>query len=143
MPSTVKHPEVARVDSSLFLFDQYDNQQLLQLDMMTKTWSTKATPPQQNCGEARMISVNGQLVVSGGDSQVFNQYNPSTDAWTTRNAPTLQHDVGALVHHEKKLYLIGRYKEAHAEEYDLDTNAWSLCHGKLARNMCNIYAFVI
>ena len=144
MPIRVKHPEVARVDSSLFLFDQYDNKQLLQLDMMGKTWSTKASPPQQNYyAGARMISVNGQLVVCGGNNQVFDQYSPSTDTWTTRKAPTLKHDLGALVHHEEKLYLIGGCEEDRVEENDLDTNAWSVCDGKIARNMCNIYAFAV
>ena len=143
MPITVGYPEVAHVDSSLFLLDHCETNQLLQLDMMTKTWSPKAEPPQWNYTGVRMISVNGQLVVSGGNSRVFDQYNPSTDTWTTGNAPLLRHDLGALVHYEKKLYLIGGYDEDGNEEYDLDTNVWSICDGKLARGMANLYAFAI
>ena len=111
MPIEVSYPHVACVDSSVFLFCKFGSKKLLQQDMMTKTWSTKASPPQQNFGGTRMISISGQLVVSGGPGQVFSQYNPSTDTWTTRNAPLLHHDNGALVHHENKLYLIGGFHE--------------------------------
>ena len=45
IPITVIRPEVACVDSSIFVFDSL---QLLQLDMVTKTWSTKARPPEQS-----------------------------------------------------------------------------------------------
>ena len=33
--------------------------------------------------------------------------------------------------------------ENRVEEYDQDTNAWSICDVKLAREMCNIDAFAI
>ena len=139
----VQHPEVACVDSSIFLFDSYDSKQLLQLDMMTKTWSTKEKPPEQNYQGARMISVNGQLLISGGKYKAFAQYNPSTDTWTTGNAPTLQHNFGALVHHGQKVYLIGGANEDRVEEYDLETKTWSVCSMRLPEKTENLHAFAI
>ena len=48
IPLTVAHAEVACVDSSIFLLDGYQNiKQLFKLDMLTKTWISKAEPPQQ------------------------------------------------------------------------------------------------
>ena len=140
IPIVVGWPEVACVDSSIFLFD---SEQLLQLPMMTKTWRTKAKPLQQDYQGARMISVNGQLLISGGFSKIFAQYNPTTDTWATGNAPTLQHYFGALVHYDQKVYLIGGYKEDRVEEYNLDTKAWSVCDVKLPKKLRNLYAFAI
>ena len=94
MPIAVAHPEVACVETSIFLFDTYGGHQLLQLDTLTKTWSTKAKPPKQTYNGARMISVHGQLLMSGGNNKAFAQYNPSTDTWATGNAPTHPHLLG-------------------------------------------------
>ena len=142
IPTAVNLLEVACMDSSIFLFDGYYSKQLLQLDMMTKTWSTKAKPPQQDYRGADMISVNGQLLISGGNYMAFAQYNPSTDTWTTGNVLTLQHFFGSLVHHDKKVYLTGGNND-HVEEYDLDTKAWSVRDVKLPKKVFNLYAFTI
>ena len=108
IPITMRLPDVACLDSSIFLLDSFDTSKLLQLNIMTKTWSTKAKPPtKKNYWGARMILINGQLLISGSKHSVFAQYNPFTDTWTTGNVPTLQHYFGALVHHNQKLYLIG------------------------------------
>ena len=111
--------------------------------MMTKTWSTKARPPEQHYFGARMISVNGHLFIGGGNSKVFAQYCPSTDTWTTGNVPTLQHYFGALVHHNQKVYLIGGGKEDRVEEYDLGTKAWYVCDANLPKKLENLYAFAV
>ena len=143
IPMKVRFPEVACVESSIYLLDSWDSKQLLQLDMMTKTWSTKAKPPQQEYSGPRMISVEGQLLISGGASMAFAQYNPSTDTWTTGKAPALQHNYGALVHHNQKVYLIGGHNEDRVEEYDLGTKAWSICDAKLPKKLSNLHAFAI
>ena len=149
MPIGVYHPVVACVDSSIFLFDSDSTTfegtkgELLQLDLVNRTWSTKAQPPQQKYRGARMISVHGQLFICGGRHKVFAQYNPSTDTWTTGNAPTLEHYCGALVHHDQKLCLIGGENEDRVEEYDLDTKAWSVCDVILPKKLCNLYAFAV
>ena len=140
---SVQRPEVACVDSSIFLFDSWDNNQLLQLDMMTRTWSTKAKAPEQDYRGARMISVNDQLLISDGNNYAFAQYNLSTDTWTTGNAPTLKHNFGALVHHDQKVYLIGGAKEDRVEEYDLDKKTWSVCSMRLPEKSMNLHAFAI
>ena len=94
--------------------------------MITKTWSTKAKPPKQEYRGARMISVDGQLLICGGNKKAYAVYNPSTDTWTTGNAPTLQHGDGALVHHDQKVYLIGGSGGDLIEEYNLNTKEWSV-----------------
>ena len=143
MPITVAHAEAACVDSSIFLLDGCASQQPLQLDILTKTWHTKTKPPHHNVWGARTISVQGQLFAAGSANKVFLHYSPLTDAWTTLNAPTVQHQFGALVHHGQKLYLIGGYSEDGVEEYDLDTKTWSICDVKLHKKMENLYAFAI
>ena len=145
IPITATFAEVAYVDSSIFLLDGCYSQQLLRLDMLTKTWSTKTKPsqqPKQNF-RARMISAQGQLFVAGGTNKVLACYNPSTDTWTRLNAPTLNHEFGALVHHGQKLYLIGGHREDGVEEYDLETKIWSICDVKLQKKTGNLHAFAI
>ena len=142
IPIAVGWLEVACMVSSIFLFDIV-SKQLLQLDMMTKAWSTKAKPPQQDYKGACMTSVNGQLLICGSYGKTFAQYNPSTDIWATGNGPTLAHYFGALVHHDQKVYLIGGYQEDHVEEYDLNAKAWSVCDVKLPKKVENLYAFAI
>ena len=90
-----------------------------------------------------MISLQGKLFAAGGYSKVFMQYNPSTDTWTTLNAPTLNHEFAALVHHGQKLYLLGGSEEDRVEEYDLDTKTWSMCDARLNKNIFNLHAFSI
>ena len=145
MPIEVRYTEVASVDSSIYIFDTYDSNELQQLDMMTKSWSTKAQPTEQNYNGTRMISVNGQLLICGGYCEVLVQYNPSTDTWTTLNTQlhALQYYFGSLVHHDQKLYLIGGEDQDHVEEYDLGTKVWSVCDVKLPKELCNLHAFVI
>ena len=140
---SVRHPEVACVDSSIFLFDSEESEQLLHLDMMTKTWSTKSKPPQQDYQGARMISVNGRLLISIDKHTALVQYNPFTDTWTIGNAPTLEHFFGALVHHGQKVYLIGGENEDRVEEYDLDTKTWSVCSMRLPQKLLNLHAFAV
>ena len=143
MPISVVFPEVAYMECSIFLFDSRDSNELLQLDMMTKSWSEKGKPPQQKYSGTCMISVRGQLLICGGFVKSIALYNPSTDTWTTGSAPTLQHHMGALVHHDHKVYLIGGEDEDRVEEYDLDTKAWSMCGAKLPKRLKNLYAFAI
>ena len=143
IPVRVVCPQVASVDSSIFLFDACLSQQLLQLNMITKTWSTKAKPPKKVYKGACMISVKDQLLISGGNKKAFAWYNPSTDTWATGKAPTLGHYLGALVHHDRKVYLIGGEAEDRVEEYDLDTKAWSICDARLPKKLLNLYAFAI
>ena len=131
IPIEVVHAVVACVDSIIFLLDAYSTKQFLQLDVPTKTWSTKTKPPHQNMTGTRMISAHDQLFVTGGAYKVLAQYNPSTDIWTTLNTPTLDHRYGALVHHDQKLYLIGGHREDRVEEYDLGTKRWSMCGMRL------------
>ena len=142
IPTKVQNPEVTSVDSSIYLFNCHGSQ-LLQLDTMTKSWSTNAKPPQQNYKGARMISVCGQLLICGGYSRVFAQYNPSSDTWTIGNAPTLLHGFGGLVHLDQKVYLIGGEHEDRVEEYDLGTKAWSICDVKLPKKLENLQAVAI
>ena len=144
MPVAVNQPEVACVDSSIFVLDAGDNSELLQLETPTKTWSTKAKPPHGyvGCG-VRMVSVKGQLLVAGSRSMKFAQYNPSTNTWTSGNAPTQPHYLGALVHHDQKLYLIGGADQECVEEYDLNSKTWSLSTGRVITRQYNMFAFAI
>ena len=133
-------PEVAWVNFSIFLLTCYNTCQLLQFNVKTSTWSIKATLPQKYSTGPRMISVKDRLLVTGGKKNVFAWYDPSTDTWTTGNQPTIQHHLGALVHHNQKVYLIGGEKEDRIEEYDLDTESWSVCNFRLPKRLQNLYA---
>ena len=138
--SYLESPEVACLNSSIFLLDLECGHQLLQFDVKTSTWSTKAAPPPKYSTGPRMISVKDHLLVTGGRDNIFAWYDPTTDTWTTGNPPTIQHHLGALVHHNKKVYLIGGKNEDRVEEYDLDTESWSVCNFRLPKRLQNLYA---
>ena len=136
-------PKVACVKSNIFLLNS-TGQRLCQLDLRTKTWSTKATPPPQLSSIGpRMISVKDRLLVTGGRENICAWYDPTTDAWTTGNPPTIQHYLGALVHHGQKVYLIGGENEDRVEEYDLDTESWSVCSYRLPQKLRNLHAVIV
>ena len=132
--------EVACMDSSIFLLDVNNTRQHLQFDITTSTWSTKTRPAHAYSVGPRMISVKNRLLVTGGRDNIFAWYDPSMDTWTTGNPPTIQHHLGALVHHNQKVYLIGGENEDRVEEYELDTESWSVCNFRLPQRLQNLYA---
>ena len=134
-------PEVASIDSSIFLLG-FGARELLQFDVKTSTWNTKASPLQKYFLGPRMISVKDRLLVTGGRDNIFAWYDPNTDTWTTGNSPTIKHYLGALVHHDEKVYLIGGEEEDRVEEYDLDTESWSVCHFRLPEKLQKLNAVV-
>ena len=139
----VRLPKVACVNSSIFLLDLYTLHMLHQLDLRTKTWSRKATPPQWFSLESCMISVKDRLLVTGGRENIFAWYDPITDAWTTGTPPAIKHHLGAVVHHGQKVYLIGGKNEDRVEEYDLDTESWSVCSYRLPKKLWNLHAVIV
>ena len=78
LPNSVRYPEVAGVENSIFLLDVYNNK-LLHLDTKTKIWSHQNNLPGPNCFGARMVASNGKLLVAGGSNKTAAQYDPKTD----------------------------------------------------------------
>ena len=103
----VRLPELACVDSSIYLLDVRNDCRLLHLDLNSHTWNSKTKPPRLFPIGIHMIAVKGQLFVTGGADRNLAWYNPTTDAWTTGNPSTIIHHLGALVHLDEKVYLIG------------------------------------
>ena len=147
IPIAVILPEVACVDSNIYLFDGWDSKRLLCFSTFSNTWSEKAQAPPRRYRGARMVSIQGHLFIAGGGrNKVFAQYNPSTDTWTRGRAqsePQLFHHLGALVHHGQKLHLIGGANEDRVEEFDFDTGSWSVCDVKLPKTLYNLHAVAL
>ena len=146
IPIELIHPEVACVHPCIFLFDGHDTKQLFELNTLSKTWSSKAKPPPQKYWGVRMISVQGHLLIAGGNNKVFAQYSPSTDTWATVSAesqPNSNHHLGALVYHCQRVYLIGGMKQNLVEEYDFATRSWSRCDVKLPAKLLNLKAIAL
>jgi hypothetical protein len=143
LPDTVRYPEAARVDSTLYVMNTYHKNQLYQQDPVSKTWRRKAKCPERSCLGARMTAVRGRLYVTGGNAKLFWCYDTTTDTWTAGQAPLLQHDFGALVFLDDKLVLIGGHDEDGAEEYDFTTGSWSLCAFKVPHKLCNLHAVAL
>ena len=142
LPHAVVGPAVASVDSSIFLLDIHTGK-LLRLDVNKKVWSHRQTIPGGSCNGARMITIDDNLLVAGGDKKTFARYNPSTDTWTTGNRPALVHDRGALVYTNGKVYLIGGKDEDRVEEYSVDNMSWSVCDFKVPKKLRNLYAVAL
>ena len=140
----VQYPEVANVENSIFLLD-VNTKQLLAMDAKKKTWSHQKKMPGERCGGARMVSAKNKLFVAGGDgtNKVCAQYDPRTDSWCSLNSPTLEHNFGALVALEQKVYLIGGYTENRIEECNLDSKTWAVCAGKVPEKLINLHALVL
>ena len=140
IPIKVHYPEVANVEDSIFLLDGYSIQ-LFRLDTKTNTWSRRKNPP--CCWGARMVVVNGQLLVAGSNYKIAAQYDPKTDMWCTLDSPTLNHWFGALVGLENKLFLIGGRYEDGIEEYNFDTANWSVCDIRFQKELFNLRALTL
>ena len=144
IPQTVSYPAVASVASSIFLLDIYTGK-LLHLDVTKKVWSYRQSIPGRRCVGVRMIAVDDDLLVAGGNSvkRTFARYNPSTDTWTTGNHPALIHDFGALVYSSGRVYVIGGRNEDRIEEFNLSNESWSECAVKVPKKIHNLYAVVL
>ena len=142
LPCQVYDPEVVSMENSIFLFD-IDFRQLFRFDMENKTWSCLKHPGGSSCVGAKMVVIQNQILVAGGNSKVLTQYDPKTDSWCTLNPPSLKHDFGALVGLEKKLYLFGGKTEDRSEEYNLDTGAWSVCDIRFPEKLCHLHALAV
>ena len=141
IPNSVRYPEVASVENSIFLLDVVGNQ-LLHLDMKTKKWSPRQNLPGPRCYGARMIVVKGQLLVAGSNRKIAAQYDLKTDTWCTLKSPALPHGFGALVGLDKKVYLIGGSDDC-IEECNLDTETWTVCKMYVPKNLLNLHALAL
>ena len=90
-----------------------------------------------------MTAVQGELFLAGGCDPTFLRYNPSSDTWTRGNPPILQHDNGALVYHGEKVYLLGGKEEDRVEEYNLDSETWSVCDFRIPKKLFSPYALAL
>ena len=142
LPIEVFYPEVASVENSIFLLDVYTNK-LLHLDMKTKCWSYRKNVPGPLCDGARMVVSHNQILVAGGNGKTAAQYDPKTDTWCTLTSPTLEHDCGALVGLENKLYLIGGLNEDRIEEYNIDTGTWSVSNMRMPKKLFDLHALAL
>ena len=145
---------VACVDTSIFLLDngyqrstgqwkKVRREALFRLDSARKTWEQKQTLPTGDYTDTRMASVQGQLLVAGGNKGTVAQYNPETGTWCTGNPPAFLHSNGALVVHQQRVFLMGGFTEDHVEEYNLETKCWSVCDVRVPKGLTNIYAMAL
>ena len=116
----------ATPQASLFIFDTGTN-----------SWSSNApnNPASGGCGVSGAI--NGSLYVLTGCAnsssyvKLFNSYNPSTNSWTSRTAPSSLHVYPASAVLNGKLYVLGGINGASnsvtgfSEAYDPATNSWT------------------
>ena len=142
LPLEVSYREVAIVKERIYLLDIHTNQ-LLHQDADRMSWKHQAKMSGPECKGARMVAVKDQLIFAGGISKMCAQYDPETDLWSKLNPPALKHLYGALVELHHKLYLIGGQEEDRVEEYNLDTNMWSVCDTKVPDKLNNLHAFVV
>jgi N-acetylneuraminic acid mutarotase len=76
------------------------------------------------------VAVNGKIYAIGGGPDggplaVNEEYDPTTNTWTTKAAmPTARTHITAAVANSK-IYVFGGYISAKNEEYDPATNAWT------------------
>ena len=139
LPIKVNYPEVASVETSIFVLDVHANK-LLRLDMTTKSWSQQKTLQGSICYGARMVTSNCKLLVAGGNYQTAAKYDPETDTWCTLNLPTQRHYYGALAGPNKKLYLMGGDGQDHIEEYNHDKGEWFVCDMRLPTALIHLHA---
>ena len=141
IPKRVDYPEVASVDSGIFLLDTSDSNKLFHLNTETKLWSTLAPVPSP-CRGASMVCVDDQLLVAGGNN-VFANYNISTDTWSTGSKPLMKHCFGALVYDNSKLYLMGGDWEDRVEEFSMDSKSWCVSDIRVPQRLINLHALYI
>ncbi len=107
-------------------------------DPATDTWAVRAPMPTARFGLGLAHASNGNLYAIGGRTQfdyagtastVVEEYNPTTNTWTSRAPmPTARYWLGVVAASNGRLYAIGGSNiggnVAQVEEYDPATDTW-------------------
>ena len=101
------------------------------------SWDTKASMPTAR-GALAAVAVNGKIYAIGGQysdgSNIYylstnEEYDPSTDSWTTKASMPTARSVLAAAAVNGKIYAIGGYRPSSYlstnEEYDPSTDSWT------------------
>ena len=123
-------PVVCAFDDDIFLFCCVS---LYKLDSSRTSWQLKADPPKGFYFGPQMLRVEDEVVLLGGDGKVHVRYNPTTDTWRRCGTPKLPHSFGAVLHVGSKILLLGGHYQIHVEEYDTESDSWSLFHRKIPK----------
>lgn len=76
--------------------------------------------------EGKLYAIGGSVLSAGSGSAVatVEEYDPSTDRWTTKaNMPTPRFNIGAVTAPNGKIYVFGSWQQV--EAYDPVTNSWA------------------
>lgn len=106
-------------------------------DPKTNAWTTRAPMPTARDFLGVAIANNGKIYAIGGEASkdnhgflaVVEEYNPTTNIWTTRSSmPTARGYGGVATYSDGRIYVIGGWDGqrllATVESYDPTTNTW-------------------
>ena len=145
MPIAVDKPKVADINESVYVLDE-DTGNLLHLDVSRKIWSTRTPFPQGRCRGVSMVSAQDKLFLAGGSDRVCAWYNTASSAWFMFQQPLQKHKYGTLVHYDNKLILLGGSYVGgteEVEEYDIESDSWSMCQFLMPAGLFYHYAVLL
>jgi hypothetical protein len=130
MPVTMSaHAMAPAPPNKLFVFHVLSNGYVY--DVAGDSWSSFTMISPRAGVAAAYCETNGKIYVSGGASNVHQEFDPSTQTFTTKAAPPNQHNEGVLVHYDAHdpglgtIWAIGGRSDGAVDSYDVSTNTWS------------------
>ncbi len=97
----------------------------LQLDTRNEKWSLKAEMP-QTCVRGSSVVYRDRIYVLGGSRNCCMSYDPHQDQWMTHAKPPTKHDRASAVVWKDRILLCGGTDTSVIEEFDPDTDKWSV-----------------
>ncbi len=91
-------------------------------DTVGNTWATKTAHPAGSASQCPMIAYSGKVYVFSAART--DEYNPGTDTWASKAAPSVDHEKGAVGVVGTKAYIAGGMSNT-CHEYDLAGNSWA------------------
>ena len=96
-------------------------------------------------GGGCLVSVSDALFLVGGLQEVCSKYDVKSNSWSDLTPPIHNHELGAALALNDKIYLMGGSINCSdlIEEYDIKTDKWKTLDFKLPVGLMNFTAAVV
>ncbi len=132
MPSELQKHTAARYKHYIYVFggcttllEMCSSQTTFMLNTVTKKWSEKADMP-KCCNNGASVVYRDRIYVLGGRQNCCMSYDPDQDQWKTHSKPAAEHVKPSAVLWKDRILLCGGWNTSVIEEYNPDTDTWSV-----------------
>ena len=142
LPRALHSPYVVSACKKLFVISSEDDRSVYEYDSERRAWKEKRRMPDA-CYYGSALSVGEWIYVVGGKERRCMRYHVISDAWERLQTPLHEHLSGAAVLNGRKIVLCGGWRSDEIEEYDVDSDQWSLSKMKMpVKNLMQFAVYV-